>query len=127
MSRRKTIAYEQKNRRRLEHLLDVPVTEKRVSVTRSWTDETDFDKPYVGARDRRAFLESLKAQDWVLRRMAHPSRYTVEHMRVLRRSIQENKPFLAGFFRDEPSWKARLLRLAEMVIRKWESAHPVTR
>lgn len=76
--------------------------------------EQHFMQPYVRERDRHSFMSYMRL---CLRSSKKVKESTRRFAREVKSCIDRDTPFFAGFFEDEPSWRPRLLKWAERVLR----------
>ena len=89
----------------------------RHTVEQTFGTEKAFNQPYVRELHRRGFVSTLRY--WTKPKgqrstLTGPGR---RHVAMVRKCVMENRPFLAGFFADEPTWRPRLLKWADKVLR----------
>jgi hypothetical protein len=91
-------------------------------ASRNWYANNAFDKQYVRTADKRDFLNHLHALEFLAARYK-PTVHSDKHAAILRASVDENRLFLAGFLADEPQWRERITRCADLIMKKYRREH----
>lgn len=84
-------------------------------VWKTFRREEDFDFPYDSQAHRRTVVSCLmlltKQKGYFGRK-----KWKRAYAAMLSKAIAQNRPFLTGFFADQPEWKPRLLKWTEKVL-----------
>lgn len=89
----------------------------KITVEQTFSTEKAFDQPYVSKLHRRSFEGIVRYWTKPKGRRGHRTQAALRHAAMVRKCVMENRPFLAGFFADEPAWRSRLLKWADKVLR----------